>query len=135
MTISIETTVKASVETVWRAWTSAEHVTHWNFASDDWACPRANLDLRPGGKFNYRMEAKDGSAGFDFEGEFTTVVIHQRIEYSLGDNRKVSVAFIPEADKTRVVESFEAEDVYSAEQQKQGWQSILNNFKNHVESL
>ncbi len=135
MTIAIETTVTAPVETAWNAWTSPDFITKWNFASDDWACPRADIDLRTGGKFNYRMEAKDGSVGFDFEGEFTAVDPHRRIEYSLGDDRKVVVEFIPVAGQTRVIESFEAEDAHSAEQQKQGWQSILNNFKKLVDSL
>jgi uncharacterized protein YndB with AHSA1/START domain len=135
MTITIETTVAAPVETAWKVWTSPELITKWNFASDDWACPRATLDLRPGGKFSYRMEAKDGSFGFDFGGEFTAVEPNRRIEYSLGDNRKVLIEFLPAAGKTRIVESFEAENAHSAEQQRQGWQSILNNFKKLVESL
>ncbi len=134
MTITIETTVSASVAATWKAWTSPDSITQWNFASDDWACPRAEIDLRPGGKFKYRMEAKDGSMGFDFEGEFTEVDPDRRIVYSLGDDRKVAVAFVPVAGMTRVTESFEAEDAHSAEQQKQGWQSILNNFKKFVES-
>ena len=133
MTITIETTVSASVAAAWKAWTSPDSITKWNFASADWACPRAEVDLRPGGKFNYRMEAKDGSFGFDFEGVFTAVDPNRRIEYSLGDDRKVVIEFFPVAGKTRVTESFEAEDAHSAEQQKQGWQSILNNFKKFVD--
>ena len=135
MKIAIETTVNASAEAAWTAWTSPQLITQWNFASDDWVCPRAQIDLRPGGKFNYRMEAKEGSMGFDFEGGFTAVIPHRRIEYSLGDNRNVVVEFIPEGGKTRIIESFEAEDAHSAEQQRQGWQSILNNFKNLIERL
>lgn len=133
MTITIETTVSASVATAWEAWTSPQFITQWNFASDDWVCPRAESDLRPGGTFNYRMEAKDGSMGFDFEGVFTSVEPNRRIAYSLGDDRKVVVAFEPVAGQTRVSESFEAEDALSGEQQKQGWQSILNNFKKRVD--
>jgi uncharacterized protein YndB with AHSA1/START domain len=135
MTITIDITVAAPSEKVWTAWTSPAHITEWNFASDNWACPRADLDLRPGGKFNYRMEAKDGSMGFDFEGEFTSIETNRRIEYSLGDGRKVTIDFVAEVGGTRVVESFEAEDEHSAEQQKQGWHDILINFKKHVESL
>jgi uncharacterized protein YndB with AHSA1/START domain len=135
MNITIEITVNAQIEKAWRAWTSPELITRWNFASDDWACPRAELDLRRGGEFKYRLEAKDGSMGFDFEGAFTAVDIKRRIEYSLGDDRKVTVDFIPEEGSTRIVETFEAEDVHSAEQQKQGWQSILGNFKKFVETL
>jgi uncharacterized protein YndB with AHSA1/START domain len=143
MKINIETTVNASVEDCWTAWTSPEHITQWNFASDDWCCPRAALDLQPGGKFDYRMELKaDASMGFDLVGEFTAVTLHQTIEYYLlGDNRAVVIQFsiVPTAEddnkkaSTRIVETFEAEDVHSAEQQRQGWQSILNNFKCHLE--
>jgi uncharacterized protein YndB with AHSA1/START domain len=133
MTIRIETTVEAPVQTAWHAWTSPDMITRWNFASDDWACPRAEIDLRPGGSFNYRMEAKDGSMGFDFAGQFTVVDAPRRIEYALGDDRKVIVEFSAVAGGTRVVESFEAEDAFSAEQQKQGWQAILDNFKKLVD--
>ncbi len=134
MTITIDVTVNAPVEAAWNAWTSPAQITRWNFASDEWACPRAELDLRPGGKFKYRMEAKDGSMGFDFEGEFTAVIPNRRIEYSLGDDRKVSVDFVSEAGATRIVESFDAEDANSGEAQRQGWLSILHNFKKLVEN-
>lgn len=135
MEIAIETTVSAPVEKAWEAWTTPESITQWNFASEDWRCPRAELSLTPGGKFNYRMEAKDGSVGFDFEGEFTAIDSNREIEYSLGDDRKVNVKFISVHEGTRVVETFEAEDAFSAEQQRQGWQSILDNFKKHVDRL
>ena len=134
MKITIDVTVNAPVEAAWKAWTSPAQITQWNFASDDWACPSAELDLRPGGKFKYRMEAKDGSIGFDFEGEFTAVTPNRRIEYSLGDDRKVSIDFVPESGATRIVENFEAEDAHSGEAQRQGWLSILQNFKKLVES-
>ncbi|AOS45965.1 hypothetical protein Verru16b_03056 [Lacunisphaera limnophila] len=133
MTITIETTVAASVATAWQAWTSPAAITQWNFASPDWSCPRAELDLRPGGKFKYRMEAKDGSFGFDFEGEFTAVIPNQKLEYSLGDDRKVSVDFIAEGGATRIVESFQAEDAHAGEAQRQGWLAILHNFKKFVD--
>lgn len=133
--ITIETTVSAPVEASWHAWTSPQCIIQWNFASEDWTCPRAEIDLRQGGKFNYRMEAKDGSMGFDFEGTFTSVIPLQKIEYLLGDVRKVVVEFVPDGGTTRIVESFEAEDVHTSEQQKQGWQSILNHFKNLVERI
>jgi uncharacterized protein YndB with AHSA1/START domain len=133
MEITIESTVNASMDRVWAAWTSPEEITQWNFASDDWKCPSAQIDLKVGGRFNYRMEAKDGSMGFDFEGEFTGIAPKKSIEYSLGDDRNVTVSFLQVEEGTRVVETFEAEDEMSAEQQKQGWQSILNNFKKHVE--
>jgi len=133
MTITIETTVSAPPATAWKAWTTPDSITQWNFASDDWACPRATIDLRPGGKFSYRMEAKDGSMGFDFEGEFTAVDLNRRIEFSLWDDRKAAIEFVPVAEGTRISESFEAEDVHSAEEQRQGWQAILNNFKKLVD--
>jgi uncharacterized protein YndB with AHSA1/START domain len=134
MNITIQTTVKASPQQAWEAWTSPASITQWNFASDDWQCPRAQLDLRPGGTFNYRMEAKDGSMGFDFEGKFTVITPHQLIEYALGDDRKVRVEFLSEGDSTRVVETFEADNEFSAEQQRQGWQAILDNFKKYAEA-
>ncbi|MBE0363845.1 hypothetical protein PULV_a1346 [Pseudoalteromonas ulvae UL12] len=134
MKISIETEVKASPATVWNAWVSPEDITSWNFAIDEWCCPKAEISLEVGGKFNYRMEAKDGSMGFDFEGTFTEINPQKSIRFELGDSRVVTVEFLETAEGVRVIESFDAEDENSAEQQKQGWQSILNNFKKHVES-
>lgn len=133
MKISIETSIGASITSIWKAWTTPEAITQWNFASDDWCCPRAELDLKPGGKFSYRMEAKDASAGFDFIGEFTFVEEPKRLEFTLDDNRPVEVLFSEENGKTVVKETFEAEDMNAAEQQKQGWQNILNNFKKYAE--
>ncbi len=134
MEISIETMVDAPLERVWAAWITPEDITQWNFASEEWCCPRAEIDLQAGGKFSYRMEAKDGSMGFDFEGTFTAITPRESIEYALGDDRKVRITFTQTGSGVRVVETFEAEDAFSAEQQRQGWQSILNNFKKHVES-
>ena len=134
MEISIETTVNAPIEQVWSAWVTPENIKHWNFASDDWYCPDALIDLTVGGKFSYRMEAKDGSMGFDFEGRFTSIDANNHIEYALEDGRKVSITFSKVEQGIRIVETFEAEDEHSGEQQKQGWQSILNNFKRHVET-
>ena len=134
MEISIETIVNASIETVWAAWTTPKHVTQWNFASTDWECPRAEVDLQVGGRFNYRMEAKDGSMGFDFEGTFTSIEPGKEIVYTLGDDRKVTIKFEETEVAVKVIETFRAEDDLSAEQQRQGWQSILNNFKKHVEA-
>ncbi|MGF1531522.1 MAG: SRPBCC family protein [Puniceicoccaceae bacterium] len=134
MKITVETLVQASAEETWGAWVTPESIIQWNFASDDWHCPRASVDLRPGGQMNSRMEAKDGSMGFDFEAEFTTVSPPNLIEYSLVDGRGVTVEFIPFGGATRVVETFDAEDENSAELQRQGWQSILNQFKRFVEN-
>lgn len=134
MEISIETEINASSEAVWNAWVTPEDIVNWNFALDEWCCPRAEINLCVGGKFNYRMESKDGSMGFDFEGTFTQVTPNESIRFKLEDNRVVSVEFIETANGVKVVETFEAEDENSAENQKQGWQCILDNFKKHVES-
>jgi len=133
MEISIETEVAAPLIEVWKAWITPEDITHWNFAIEEWCCPSADIDLRVGGTFNYRMEAKDGSFGFDFVGEFTQVSPFKSIHYKLGDDRAVKVEFMESAGGTRVVETFDAENENSAEQQRQGWQGILINFKKHVE--
>jgi uncharacterized protein YndB with AHSA1/START domain len=133
MKITVEIEVEAPPKEVWDAWVTPDHITKWNFAIDAWCCPRAEVDLRVGGRFKYRMEAKDGSVGFDFEGVFTKVSPQQSLHFELGDDRLVTVEFMQTTNGTRIAETFEAEDENSAAQQKQGWQSILNNFKKHVE--
>lgn len=133
MEIAIETIVDAPIERVWEAWVTPADITQWNFASVDWCCPNATIDLVAGGKFNYRMEAKDDSMGFDFEGTFTTIESRTAIEYKLADDRVVRVSFTHTESGVRVVETFDAEDENSTEQQRQGWQCILDNFKKHVE--
>lgn len=134
MKIKIETIVHADPATVWAAWTTPDDINQWNAASDDWHTPRSSNDLRVGGQFSYRMEAKDGSMGFDFAGTYTNVVEQTLIEYTLGDARTVAIEFVPVGDSVKVMEIFEAEDENAAEMQRQGWQNILNNFKQHVES-
>ena len=134
MKITIEATVAAPIEAVWRAWTTPEDIMRWNAASADWHCPAAELDLRPGGQFSYRMEARDGSMGFDFAGTFTRVIPNEVIEYSLGDERSVTVEFAASAQSVTIRETFDAESSHTAEQQRQGWQAILNNFARHVEA-
>lgn len=134
MDITIETTVDAPIEKVWTAWTKPEHIVEWNFASADWLCPAAEIDLNVGGKFKYRMEARDGSMGFDFEGTFIAIAPGREIRFVLDDDRKVTVSFEKSDSGVRVVETFEAENESTGEQQRQGWQSILNNFKTHVEA-
>ncbi len=131
--ITADATINAPIDKVWSCFTEPEHIVRWNHASDDWHSPRAENDLRPEGRFNYRMEAKDGSMGFDFTGTYDKVEPHHHIEYTLDDNRKVQVTFERLNDTTRVVETFEAEQTNSIELQKEGWQAILNNFKNYVE--
>ncbi len=132
--ITVTTTVKAPIEKVWKYWTRPEHITQWNNASDDWFTPRASNDLRPEGKFNFRMEARNGSFGFDFEGIYNTVKEHEMIEYSIIDGRKVSIRFESDGSQTTVTETFEAENENSMELQQKGWQSILDNFKKYTES-
>ena len=134
MQISIEVTVNSNLEKVWSAWISPDDINQWNAASDDWHNPRSTNDFRVGGKFSYRMEAKDGSFGFDFWGTYTKIEQYSLIEYVIGDGRPVSIQFVQGSDGVKVVETFDAEDENSAEQQKQGWQCILNRFAKHVES-
>ncbi len=134
MLITVETLVAASIERVWEAWNSPTDIVSWNFASDDWCCPSAHVDLRVGGTFGARMEAKDGSFGFDFEGTYTVVDHLRRLEYRMEDDRTVQVTFEPEAEGVRVRESFDAEDTNAAEMQRAGWQAIVDNFRKHVEA-
>jgi uncharacterized protein YndB with AHSA1/START domain len=131
--ITVENTVKAPVEKVWQYWTLPEHITKWNNASDDWHTPFAENDLRVGGKFLSRMEAKDGSFGFDFWGLYDEIKRNEVIASTLGDGRKMKVSFSPAGEGTRVVETFEAERTNPIEMQKGGWQAILDNFKKYVE--
>ncbi len=134
MKITVEITVKAPIETVWQAWTTPEDIMQWNAASDDWHTPAAAVDLREGGRFSSRMEARDGSVGFDFEGTFTRVEPSRFIEYTMDDGRPVSIQFIDQPGGVTVRETFEAETEHDAEMQRQGWQAILDNFARHAES-
>ena len=131
--ITVATLIKAPIEKVWRSWTEPIHITRWNFASNDWWAPRATNDLTKGGKFSFRMEAKDGSFGFDLEGVYDRVEIQKRIDYTLSDGRKVMVEFVIDGSACKVVEEFEAETENSEELQRAGWQAILDNFKKYVE--
>jgi uncharacterized protein YndB with AHSA1/START domain len=131
--IAVEVIVNAPAEKVWRFFTEPVHIVNWNNPSPDWHTPKAVNDLQVGGMFNYRMEAKDGSAGFDFGGTYDEVAPHERISYTIGDGRKVLVMFKEQDSQTRVAEEFEAETVNSMEKQRDGWQAILENFKKYVE--
>jgi uncharacterized protein YndB with AHSA1/START domain len=132
--ITVENTIHAPVKKVWEYFTRPEHITQWNNASDDWHTPHAENDLRPGGSFVSRMEAKDGSFGFDFGGIYDAVTPNEYIEYTLGDSRKVKIHFTADGNSTKLIESFEAENTNSAEMQKTGWQAILDNFKKYTET-
>ena len=139
MKITIETTVRAPLDMVWRAWTTPDDIVHWNAASDDWHTTAAAVDLRVGGAFSSRMEAKDGSIGFDFEGTYTEVEPMARIAYAMADGRTCAVEFREEAVTgqgrlVRVREAFDAEDSNPIELQRQGWQAILDNFARYVEA-
>jgi uncharacterized protein YndB with AHSA1/START domain len=131
MNIVVSTLVPAPIDVVWRAYTTPEDIRQWNAASADWHTTAASVDLRPGGRFCSRMEAKDGSFGFDFEGVYTTVVEHETIEYTFGE-RAARVSFAETGDGVRVTVAFDAETTHSEAQQREGWQAILDNFARHV---
>lgn len=131
--VSVQAVIHAPLEKVWRYWTEPEHITKWNQASDDWHAPWAENDLRVGGKFVTRMEAKDGSMGFDFEGIYDVVKLHEEISYTLEDGRKVMVTFVNQGNETKVIETFDAENSHPIEHQQAGWQSIMDNFKKYTE--
>lgn len=133
--ITIEAHINASPEMVWKIWTSPEHITQWNSASPDWHTPKAEHNLTVGGTFTYRMEAKDGSFGFDFGGTFTKIEQAKEMAYVLGDERSVSILFHEENGGTHLVQTFDAENQNPLEMQQAGWQAILNNFKTYTESL
>lgn len=131
--ITVQVKINAPVEIVWKLWTTSENIVKWNNASDDWHTTQSENDLRTGGKFLSRMEAKDGSAGFDFVGVYEKVKTNELIEYVIDDGRKVKIDFTSKGNKTKIVETFEAESIHSIEMQRGGWQSILDNFKKYAE--
>ncbi len=133
MKISVEVLVFAPIEKVWASYVTPEDIVQWNAASDDWHTTSSTVDLRPGGKFSSRMEAKDGSFGFDFEGEYTNIVTNELIEYAFGD-RIASIRFQQEANAVKVTIEFDAETENPVEMQREGWQAILKSFMRHVES-
>jgi uncharacterized protein YndB with AHSA1/START domain len=133
MKITVETSVRAPLADVWKAWNDPADIREWNSASADWHTTSSSVDLREGGRFQSRMEAKDGSIGFDFEGTYTRVVPKKLIEYRMGDGREVRVEFADRAGSVAVKETFDAERENSPELQRSGWQAILDNFRRHVE--
>jgi uncharacterized protein YndB with AHSA1/START domain len=132
--ITVEATIKAPVAKVWKLWSEPKHIKNWSYASDDWHTPRAENDLRVGGSFTSRMEAKDGSFGFDFGGVYDHVRPNEYLAYTLGDGRRVEISFSGQGNETRVTETFEAENTHPIEMQKDGWQAILDNFKSYTET-
>lgn len=134
--IQIETIVHAPLKKAWEVWNAPEHITNWYFAADTWHCPKATNNLKEGGKFTYRMEAKDGSMGFDFSGTYEKIDVNSGYSCVLDDGRRVGVAFADLGDrKTIITETFEPEQINSPEMQQSGWQAILNNFKRYCESV
>ncbi len=132
--VTVEALIAADTKKVWDYWNKPEHITKWNFASDDWQCPSAENDLRVGGKYKARMEAKDGSFGFDFEVIYDEVVDQKKIAYTMLDGRQSTTTFVEEGGKTKVTTIFDAEIQNSVEMQRGGWQAILNNFKKYTEA-
>jgi uncharacterized protein YndB with AHSA1/START domain len=132
--ITVESFVKAPLDRVWKAWSNPDDIKQWNAAQDDWQTTRSTVDLREGGTFTSRMEAKDGSQGFDFDGSFTRVVPNKTIAYRMSDGREVIVEFAERAGGVHVSETFDPESENTPELQRQGWQAILDNFKRHVET-
>jgi uncharacterized protein YndB with AHSA1/START domain len=133
--ITVQVTVKATIEKVWKVWTSPSDILYWNNASDDWHTTKAENDLKVGGKFSYRMEAKDGSFGFDFGGTYDVVKTNEHIAYTMDDGRTSIITFEQKGNETTIVQTFEAENENSVELQQNGWQAIMDNFKKYIESL
>ncbi|MBG6236035.1 uncharacterized protein YndB with AHSA1/START domain [Pedobacter sp. CAN_A7] len=132
--ITVQTTVSADKSKVWTYYTMPEHITQWNFASDDWQCPAVENDMRVGGKYNARMEAKDGSVGFDFEAVYDDIQEGEEFTYTMLDGRQAHVSFKNLGDETEVTVTFDAEKENNEELQRSGWQAILDNFRNYVEA-
>ncbi len=131
--IEVSVIIDSSLQKVWESWTQEQHIVHWNFASTDWCCPKAASDFNEGGNFSYTMAAKDGSVQFEFSGKFDRIIINERIDVTLGDNRKLRVLFAQQDAGVMVTEYFEPENENDEALQKAGWQAILNNFKSYVE--
>ncbi|WP_117884216.1 SRPBCC family protein [Aureibaculum luteum] len=130
--ITVQTKIKVSIEKVWELYREPKHITEWNFASNEWCCPNAKNDLQKSGEFNFRMEAKDGSMGFDFTGKYEKVVPNELISYKIADGRDVDVEFSKSGNEVHLKQTFDAEGTNSDELQKKGWQAILDNFKKYV---
>ena len=132
--ITVDATINANTQKAWDYYTKPEHITKWNFADPSWHCPKAENDMKVGGKYSARMEARDGSFGFDFKATYNDIVPGKSFTYTMPDGRVVVVDFVPNGDKTNLKIAFDAESQNPVEMQKAGWQSILNNFKDYVES-
>lgn len=135
MKITVETTIQSTISQVWECFTQPAHIIHWNFASEDWHCPSATNDLKPGSRFIWRMEAQDGSTGFDFGGIYLQIETEKYISYRMDDGREVHIRFSATGNTTTITETFDAETINTEDRQKTGWQAILNHFKSYVESI
>ena len=135
MKVTVTVTINTNAKKAWEAYTLPQHITKWNFASDDWQCPSAENDLRAGGKYKARMEAKDGSFGFDFEAIYDEIIPLQKITYTMGDGRKATTTFVEQNNSTTVTTVFDAETENPVDMQQQGWQMILNNYAKHAQTL
>ncbi|WP_417496367.1 SRPBCC domain-containing protein [Maricaulis sp.] len=133
-TIMIDALVATPIDKAWQCWTQPDHITQWNFASDEWCCPNAANDLTIGGHYRARMEARDGSFGFDLEAVYNEVTEPSALGMVLTDGRSVRTVFVPEGKATRITTTFDAEAENSIDIQRDGWQAILNNFKIYVEA-
>lgn len=133
--ITVQVTVKAMMDKAWEVWTTPADIIQWNAASDDWHTTKAENDLKVGGKFSYRMEAKDGSFGFDFGGTYDDIKTNELIAYTMDDGRTSIITFEPKGNETSIVQTFEAETENTIELQQFGWQAIMNNFKKYAESI
>lgn len=131
--ITVQATISAPIEKVWKFWSEPQHITRWNAASEDWFTPTSSNDLRTGGEFTSRMEARDGSMGFDFGGKYSEVIPHEKIAYEMSDGRKVETTFTGKGNETTVKTTFDAESMNPVEMQQSGWQAIMDNFKKYVE--
>ncbi len=133
--ITVNAIINSPIEKVWNTYTQPEHITQWNQASEDWCCPRAENDLKVGGKYNARMEAKDGSFGFDFEAIYEEVEPQKKLSYNMLDGRNATTEFISDGNQTKVKTTFDPENQNPIEMQQEGWQAIMNSFKNYVEHI
>lgn len=134
-TITVTATVQAAPDKVWQLWTEPEHITRWNHASDDWHSPRAENDVRTGGRFSIRMETKDGSQGFDFAGTYDRVEPPRHLSYTMDDGRWVEISFTAAGDGTAIAETFVPETTFPVDHQQSGWQAILDNFRAYAEAV
>lgn len=133
--LTVKAEINSPIEKVWNAYTKPKHITQWNQASEDWCCPRAENDLKVSGKYNARMEAKDGSFGFDFEAVYDEVEPNKKLSYNMADGRNATTEFISEGNKTKISTTFDPENQNPIEMQQDGWQAIMNSFKNYVERI